>query len=279
MGIKKFKPITPGQRFKTVSDFAEITTDKPLKKLTKGISKKAGRGAGGRISVRRRGGGHKRRYREIDFKRNKIGIEGKVTTIEYDPNRSARIALITYTDGEKRYIIAPDKLEVGMKIIAGPSVKAILGNALPLKNIPLGTLVHNIEMSPGRGGQMARSAGSYAQLVAKEGNYCNLKLPSGEVRKILNICVATVGQVGNVDNENISLGKAGRSRWLGRRPKVRGVAMNPVDHPHGGGEGKTSGGRHPVSPTGVPTKGYKTRKKKKNSNKFIVSRKNKKSRR
>ncbi len=279
MGIKKFKPVTPGQRFKTVSDFNEITAEKPLKKLTKGLSKKAGRGAGGRISVRRRGGGHKRRYREIDFKRNKINIEGKVTTIEYDPNRSARIALITYTDGEKRYIIAPDKLEVGMIIIAGPSVKATLGNALPLKNIPLGTLVHNIEMSPGRGGQMARSAGAYAQLVAKEGNYCNLKLPSGEVRKILNVCVATVGQVGNVDNENISLGKAGRSRWLGRRPKVRGVAMNPVDHPHGGGEGKTSGGRHPVSPTGVPTKGYKTRKPKKASSKFIVSRKNKKSRR
>ncbi|MDH5680581.1 MAG: 50S ribosomal protein L2 [Spirochaetota bacterium] len=272
MGVKKFKPITPGQRFKTVSDFKEITTDKPLKKLTKGLTKSGGRGAGGRISVRHRGGGHKRKYRQIDFKRNKFGVEGKVATIEYDPNRSARIALIYYTDGEKRYILAPDKLEVGMTIVSGANIKATLGNSLPLKNIPLGTIIHNIELYPGRGGQMARSAGTYAQLSAKEGSYCNLKLPSGEVRKVLNTCMATVGIVSNGDNENISIGKAGRKRWLGRKPKVRGVAMNPVDHPHGGGEGKTSGGRHPVSPWGVPTKGYKTRNRKKKSSKFIVSR-------
>jgi len=272
VGVKKFKPITPGQRFKTVSDFKEITTDKPLKKLTKGLTKSGGRGAGGRISVRHRGGGHKRKYRQIDFKRNKFGVEGKVATIEYDPNRSARIALIYYTDGEKRYILAPDKLEVGMTIVSGANIKATLGNSLPLKNIPLGTIIHNIELYPGRGGQMARSAGTYAQLSAKEGSYCNLKLPSGEVRKVLNTCMATVGIVSNGDNENISIGKAGRKRWLGRKPKVRGVAMNPVDHPHGGGEGKTSGGRHPVSPWGVPTKGYKTRNRKKKSSKFIVSR-------
>ncbi|MDH4127685.1 MAG: 50S ribosomal protein L2 [Spirochaetota bacterium] len=275
MGIKKFKPITPGQRYKTVSDFNEITSDKPLKSLTKGINKTGGRGAGGRVSVRHRGGGHKRKYRIIDFKRNKFNVEGRVLTIEYDPNRSARIALVVYTDGEKRYIIAPDNIKVGAKIISGENVKAVLGNALQLKNIPLGTLVHNIELYPGKGGQLARSAGAYAQLVAKEGNYCNLKMPSSEVRKILNTCMATVGQVGNLDNENVSIGKAGRSRWLGKRPKVRGVAMNPVDHPHGGGEGKTSGGRHPVSPTGIPTKGYKTRKKKKLSNKFILSRRKK----
>jgi len=275
VGIKKFKPITPGQRYKTVSDFNEITSDKPLKSLTKGINKTGGRGAGGRVSVRHRGGGHKRKYRIIDFKRNKFNVEGRVLTIEYDPNRSARIALVVYTDGEKRYIIAPDNIKVGAKIISGENVKAVLGNALQLKNIPLGTLVHNIELYPGKGGQLARSAGAYAQLVAKEGNYCNLKMPSSEVRKILNTCMATVGQVGNLDNENVSIGKAGRSRWLGKRPKVRGVAMNPVDHPHGGGEGKTSGGRHPVSPTGIPTKGYKTRKKKKLSNKFILSRRKK----
>jgi len=275
LGIKKFKPTTPSLRFKTVSDFKEITTDKPLKKLTKGLTKSGGRGAGGRISVRRRGGGHKRRYRYIDFKRNNFDIEGTVLSIEYDPNRSARIALIEYSDGEKRYILAPDKLKVGSKVISGANVKAVVGNSLSLKNIPLGTLIHNIELYPGRGGQIVRSAGTYAQLVAKEGKYCNLKLPSGEVRKVLNTCFASVGQVSNVDNENISLGKAGRSRWLGRRPKVRGVAMNPVDHPHGGGEGKTSGGRHPVSPWGVPTKGYKTRSKKKLSSKFIVTQRGK----
>ncbi len=276
MGIKKYKPTTPGQRFRTVSDFSEITTDKPLKKLTKGLSKKAGRGAGGRIAVRRRGGGHKRRYRIVDFKRNKAELEGEVLTIEYDPNRSARIALIQYPDGEKQYIIAPDKIKVGDKIISGTNVKAILGNTLPLKNIPLGTWIHNIELYPGRGGQLVRSAGTYAQLLAKEGKYCNVKLPSGEVRKILYTCRATVGQVSNLDHEKVSSGKAGRSRWLGKRPKVRGVAMNPVDHPHGGGEGRTSGGRHPVTPWGVPTKGYKTRNRKKLSNKFIVTRKKKK---
>ncbi len=276
MAVKKFKPITPTQRYKTVSDFKEITTgNSPLKKLTKGLTKKAGRGTGGRIAVRRRGGGHKRKYRIIDFKRDKFNIEGKIATIEYDPNRTARIALVHYKDGEKRYIIAPDKLEVGMTIISGDNVKATLGNSLPLKNIPLGTIVHNVELNPGHGGQLARSAGSYAQLSAKEGIYCNLKLPSGEVRKVLNRCRATVGQVGNLDHENISIGKAGRSRWLGKRPKVRGVAMNPVDHPHGGGEGKTSGGRHPVSPWGKPTKGYKTRHKRKITDKFIVSRRKK----
>ena len=279
MGIKKFKPITPGQRFKTVSDFEEITTDKPEKSLTVGISKKAGRGAGGRISVRRRGGGHKRKYRIIDFKRDRHGMEGIVSTIEYDPNRSARIALIVYANGEKSYIIAANKLKVGDKVVSGENVKATLGNTLPLKNIPLGTILHNIEIYPGKGGQICRSAGTGAQLVSKDGKYCNLKLPSGEVRKFLGTCVATVGQVGNTDNENISLGKAGRARWLGRRPKVRGVAMNPVDHPHGGGEGKTSGGRHPVSPWGTPTKGYKTRSKKKLSNKFIVTKRSHKKKR
>ncbi len=276
MGIKKFKPTTPGQRFKTGSDFVEITANKPYKKLTKGLSKKSGRGAGGKISVRRRGGGHKRKYRIIDFKRQKHDVEAKVLSIEYDPNRSARIALVAYEDGDKRYIIAPEKIKVGDTLINGSNVKSIVGNSLILKNIPLGTWVHNIEIYPGKGGQIARSAGTFAQLTAKENKYCNLRLPSGEVRKILSMCTATVGQVGNLEHNKISLGKAGRRRWLGRRSKVRGVAMNPVDHPHGGGEGKTSGGRHPVSPWGTPTKGYKTRNKKKLSNKFIVSKRKKK---
>lgn len=275
MGIKKFKPITPTQRYKTVSTFEEITTDKPQKSLTKGKPKKAGRGAGGRISVRRRGGGHKRKYRVIDFKRDKYDIPGKVASIEYDPNRSARIALINYADGEKRYILAPNKLNVGDTILSGPSVKAVLGNALPIKNIPLGTIVHNIELRRGKGGQMARSAGSYAQISAREGKYVIIKLPSGEQRMVYGECFATVGQVSNIDHEQVILGKAGRSRWLGRRPKVRGVVMNPVDHPHGGGEGRTSGGRHPVTPWGKPTKGYKTRKKRKTTEKYIISRKKK----
>jgi large subunit ribosomal protein L2 len=275
VGIKKFKPITPTQRYKTVSTFEEITKDKPQKSLTKGKSKTGGRGAGGRITVRRRGGGHKRKYRYIDFRRDKYDVPGKVASIEYDPNRSARIALIHYADGEKRYILAPNKLEVGDSIISGEKVKTKIGNSLPLKNIPLGTIVHNVELTRGRGGQMVRSAGSYAQIMSREGKYVAIKLPSGEQRLIFGDCFATVGQVSNIEHEQIILGKAGKTRWLGRRPKVRGVAMNPVDHPHGGGEGRSSGGRHPVTPWGKPTKGAKTRNKKKLSEKYIVSRKKK----
>lgn len=272
MGIKKYNPVTATMRYQTGLSFEEITTDRPCKKLTVGKNKKAGRGAKGQISVRRKGGGHKQKYRIIDFKRNKIGIEGKVASVEYDPNRSSNIALISYKDGEKRYIIAPESLKVGDSICAGADVEIKVGNALPLKNIPVGTSIYNIEMHVGKGGQLVRSAGLSAQITAKEGDYCMIKLPSGELRKIFSDCYATIGEVGNKDHINVSLGKAGRSRWLGRRPKVRGVAMNPVDHPLGGGEGKSSGGRHPVSPTGVPSKGYKTRKKKKYSNKMIVKR-------
>ncbi len=275
MGIKKFKPITPTLRYKTVSSFEEITKDKPTKSLTKGKKKTGGRGAGGRITVRRRGGGHKRKYRFIDFKRNKHDIPGKVASIEYDPNRSARIALINYADGEKRYILAPNKLEVGETIISGENVKTRIGNALPLKNIPLGTIIHNVELRKGKGGQIVRSAGSYAQIMSREGKYVAIKLPSGEQRLILGDCYATIGQVGNIEHEQVVSGKAGKTRWLGRRPKVRGVAMNPVDHPHGGGEGRSSGGRHPVTPWGKPTKGAKTRNKRKLSEKYIVSRKKK----
>ena len=271
MGIKKLKPTSPGRRFQTVSDFQEITTDTPEKSLVKGLTKKSGRNNSGRITSRRRGSGCKRKYRDIDFKRNKFDVPAKVVSIEYDPNRSARIALLSYFDGEKRYILAPVGLRVGAVVQAGDAVDIQPGNALPLSRIPVGTFVHNIELTPGRGGQMARSAGTYAQLVAKESKYALLKLPSGEVRKVLASNTASVGQVGNVEHENISLGKAGRNRWLGRRPKVRGVAMNPVDHPLGGGEGKSSGGRHPVSPWGRPTKGYKTRSRKKASDKLIVS--------
>ena len=271
MGIKKLKPTSPGRRFQTVSDFQEITTDTPEKSLVKGLTKKSGRNNSGRITSRRRGSGCKRKYRDIDFKRNKLDVPAKVVSIEYDPNRSARIALLSYVDGEKRYILAPVGLQVGAFVQAGDGVDIQPGNALPLSRIPVGTFVHNIELTPGRGGQMARSAGTYAQLVAKESKYALLKLPSGEVRKVLASNTASVGQVGNVEHENISLGKAGRNRWLGRRPKVRGVAMNPVDHPLGGGEGKSSGGRHPVSPWGRPTKGYKTRSRKKASDKLIVS--------
>lgn len=275
MGIKKFKPITPTQRYKTVSSFDEITTDKPFKGLTVGKKSSAGRGAGGKISVRRRGGGHKRKLRIIDFKRNKLNIPGKVASIEYDPNRSARIALIFYVDGEKRYILAPNKLKVGDFIESGPNVKISIGNTLPLKNIPLGTIVHNVELYRGKGGQLIRSAGTYAQISSKEGKYVAIKLPSGEQRLIYSECYATIGQVSNIDHEQITIGKAGRNRWLGKRPKVRGVAMNPVDHPHGGGEGRTSGGRHPVTPWGKPTKGAKTRNKRKPSEKYILSRKKK----
>lgn len=272
MAIKKYNPITPGSRFKETLSFEGLTTDKPHKALTKGFGQKAGRGAGGRISVRRRSGGHKKLYRVIDFKRDKYGVPGKVFSIEYDPNRSANIALINYVDGEKRYIIAPQGLQVGMMVQSGTGAPLEVGNCLPLKEIPLGVMVHNVELQKGRGAQMARSAGAGALIAAKEGDYVTLKLPSGEMRMVFHECIATIGEVGNEDHMNVSLGKAGRARWLGRRPEVRGVAMNPVDHPHGGGEGKTSGGRHPVTPWGVPTRGYKTRKKKKPSSNFIVKR-------
>ncbi|HCO12199.1 MAG TPA: 50S ribosomal protein L2 [Desulfonauticus sp.] len=272
MGIRKLKPTSPGRRFQTVATFEEITKTTPEKSLTKGLSKKSGRNNYGRVTSRRRGGGNKRKYRVIDFKRDKFGVPAKVTAIEYDPNRSARIALLTYLDGEKRYILAPVGLNVGDQVVAGTDVDIKPGNALPLENIPVGTIVHNIELTHGRGGQLARSAGTYAQILAKEGKYVLLRLPSGEIRYVLGKNIASIGQVGNLDHENISIGKAGRNRWLGRRPKVRGVAMNPIDHPLGGGEGRSSGGRHPCSPWGWPTKGYKTRNPKKQSSKFIVKR-------
>jgi len=278
MGIKKFKPITPTLRYRTVSDFADVTRAKPEKSLLSPIKKTGGRNNNGRITSRQRGGGHKRRYREIDFKRRKLGVPSKVASIEYDPNRSARIALLHYIDGEKRYILSPNGLKVGDAVVAGPEADIKPGNALPLDKIPVGTTVHNVELVSGRGGQMARSAGSGAQLMAKDGDYATLKLPSGEMRMVRRECYATIGQVGNLDHENIVWGKAGKSRWMGRRPSVRGVAMNPVDHPHGGGEGKSSGGRHPVTPWGRPTKGYKTRKKHKDSDRFIVRRRGKKNR-
>jgi large subunit ribosomal protein L2 len=269
MAIKSYKPTSAGRRHQTCSAFVEITAAKPEKSLVVTLKKTGGRNSFGRITARHIGGGHKQKYRIIDFARDKRGISAKVATIEYDPNRSARIALINYADGEKRYILAPLGLAVGDTVIASPEADIKPGNALPLKSIPLGTIIHNIEMKLGKGGQMVRSAGTYAQLMSKEGKYAQVKLPSGEVRMLLQECYATVGQVGNVDHENVSLGKAGRSRWLGKRPKVRGVAMNPVDHPHGGGEGRTSGGRHPVTPWGIPTKGYKTRTNKR-STRFII---------
>ena len=272
MGVRNLKPVTPGSRFASRSDFAEITTDKPEKSLTVALRKKGGRNNTGRITIRRRGGGHKRRYRIIDYKRDKFGVNGRVATIEYDPNRSAYISLIHYDDGDKRYILSPLDLNVGSEIISGDKVPLNIGNALLLSNIPTGLLVQNVELVPGKGGQMVRTAGSYAQVMAHDDGYTTLKLPSGEVRLVPDKCMATIGQVGNRSFEQIVSGKAGRSRWLGRRPKVRGVVMNPVDHPHGGGEGKTSGGRHPVSPWGKPTKGYKTRKKNKKSNTMIINR-------
>jgi large subunit ribosomal protein L2 len=271
MGLKSFRPATPSLRFKTVTTFADVTKKRPEKSLVTPKLRTGGRNNVGWLSVRHRGGGHKRRYRIIDFKRDKAGIPAKVAAIEYDPNRSARIALLHYVDGEKRYIIHPVGLQVGATVVSGPGADILVGNALPLKNIPLGTTIHNIEMRRGRGAQLARSAGSAAQLVAKEGDYAQVKMPSGEVRQIHIECVATVGQVGNLDHSNVSFGKAGRSRWFGKRPAVRGVAMNPVDHPHGGGEGKTSGGRHPVTPWGQPTRGYKTRNNKR-TDRFIVKR-------
>ncbi len=274
MGIKRYKPYTPSRRNMSVSDFAEITKSEPEKSLTQPNPKKAGRNNQGRITMRRRGGGHKRKYRVIDYRREKDGVPGKIAAIEYDPNRSARIALVVYADGEKRYIVAPQGLQVGQQILSGEEADFEVGNCMPLSRIPLGTVVHNIELTPGRGGQLVRSAGNGCQLLAKEGRFVVLRLPSGEMRRVHNNCRATIGNVGNEDHSNVDLGKAGRSRWLGRRPKVRGVVMNPVDHPHGGGEGRTSGGRHPVSPWGVPTKGYRTRKKNKRSNKYIIRRRN-----
>jgi large subunit ribosomal protein L2 len=271
MPIRKYKPTSPGRRQMTVLTFDEITTDKPHAPLTESLHQTGGRNSTGEQTMWWRGGGHKRLYRIIDFKRDKAGIPGKISTIEYDPNRSARIALVTYADGEKRYILQPAGMKVGDTILSGENVDILPGNCLPLKNIPLGTVVHNVELKPGKGGQMARSAGAAVQVVAKEGDYVSVKTPSGEIRRIYLDCLATIGQVGNIDHEQVSIGKAGRSRWLGKRPHVRGVAMNPVDHPLGGGEGKTSGGRHPVTPWGVPTKGYKTRKPKP-SDKFIVQR-------
>jgi len=269
MTIKSYKPTSSGRRHQTCSTFEEITRSVPEKSLIETLKSSGGRNSTGRITSRHIGGGHKRKYRLIDFNRSKRDIPAKVASIEYDPNRSARIALLNYVDGEKRYILAPNGIKQGDVLVAGESADIKAGNALPLKAIPLGTIIHNIELKVGKGGQLARSAGTYAQLMSKEGKYAQVKLPSGEVRMILQECYASIGQVGNLTHENISLGKAGRSRWLGKRPKVRGVAMNPVDHPHGGGEGRTSGGRHPVTPWGIPTKGYKTRTNK-TSSRFIV---------
>jgi len=270
MALKKYKPTSPGRRFMTVSGFEEVTKSRPEKSLTEPLKKTGGRNSNGRITTRHQGGGHKRRYRVIDFKRTKDGVPARVAAIEYDPNRSARIALLHYVDGAKSYIIAPARLVVGSMVESGPQADIKPGNALPLENIPTGTLVHNIELKPGQGAKMARSAGSSVQLVAKDDGYGVLRLPSGEMRRVPLTCRATVGQVGNADHENQSSGKAGRSRWLGKRPAVRGSAMNPVDHPHGGGEGKSKGGRHPVTPWGVPTLGKRTRRKHKESNKLIV---------
>lgn len=276
MGIKKLTPTSPARRYQTYLTRDELTKGaEPEKSLLEPKKRISGRNNYGRITVRRRGGGHKRFYRIIDFKRNKLGVPGTVVQIEYDPNRSAHIALINYEDGEKRYIIAPIGLEVGKIVMSGPEADILPGNSLPIRNIPLGTQIHNIEMRPGKGGQMARSAGSFAQLVAKDGDFAQLRMPSGEVRRVPVICTATVGQVGNAEHENVSYGKAGRSRWKGIRPHVRGVAMNPVDHPHGGGEGKTSGGRHPVTPWGQPTRGYKTRNNKRTQNMIVRDRRSK----
>jgi large subunit ribosomal protein L2 len=275
MALISRKPTSAGRRFQTATDFAEITRSEPEKSLVRTLKKSGGRNNYGRVTVRHRGGGHKRRYRLIDFKRNKLEVPAKVATIEYDPNRTTRIALLHYVDGEKRYILAPQDLRVGDMVVSSPAADIKPGNALPLQNIPTGTLVHNVELKPGKGGQMARAAGSYAQLMAKEGKQAHLKLPSGEVRMVPVNCRATIGQLSNVEQENVSLGKAGRKRWQGKKPHTRGVAMNPVDHPMGGGEGKSSGGRHPCTPWGVPTKGYKTRKPKA-SDRYIVKHRSKK---
>ena len=276
MGIKKYRPITPTMRFKTGFTFEEITKDKPEKSLTKPLPRKAGRNNQGRITCRHRGGGHKRHYRIIDFKRNKFDIPARVAAIEYDPNRSARIALLFYADGEKKYILAPLGLQVDDHIMSGVKAEIKVGNALPMDRIPLGTVIHNIEFKQGRGGQIARSAGTYGQLIAKEGDYVHVRMPSNDVHILRRECIATIGQVGNTEHSSIIIGKAGRKRWMGIRPTVRGVAMNPVDHPMGGGEAKTSGGGHPVSPWGVLAKGGKTRKKRKYSDNYIIKSKKKK---
>jgi large subunit ribosomal protein L2 len=274
MAIKTYRPTTQTLRYRTTLSSEDITSTRPYKKLIEPKLRTGGRRNSGDITSWHRGGGHKRKLRIVDFKRDKVGIPATVATIEYDPNRSARIALLAYADGEKRYILQPDGLKVGQKVVSGPEADILVGNALPLKNIPPGTTIHNIELKPGKGAQMVRSAGGAAQLVAKEGDYALVKLPSGETRKVAQDCMATIGQVGNLDHENITIGKAGRTRWLGRRPVNRGVSMNPVDHPHGGGEGKTSGGRHPVTPWGQPTRGYKTRNNKR-TDAFIVNRRGK----
>ena len=271
MALKNFNPTSPGRRFMTHLTFEEITKERPEKALTEPLKKTGGRDNRGRISVRFIGGGHKRRYRAVDFRRDKPGVPAKVAAIEYDPNRSARLALLHYADGEKRYILWPEGLAVGATVVSGETADILPGNALPLKAIPAGTMIHNIELRHGKGGQMVRTAGGAAQLVGKEGDYAQVKLPSGEIRRVAVDCMATVGQLGNIDHKNVSIGKAGRKRWLGRRPHNRGVSMNPVDHPHGGGEGKTSGGRHPVTPWGKPTKGAKTRNNKRTAQ-FIVKR-------
>ena len=275
MAIRKFKPTSPGMRFRMVSDFKEITTTDPEKSLIKPLPRTGGRNSYGRITSRHRGGRHKRLFRVIDFKRDKLGVTARVASIEYDPNRSARIALLHYSDGEKRYILAPVGLNVNATVVSSMKADIQPGNSMPMKYMPQGTVIHNVELKKGHGGQLVRAAGTSAQLMAKEGKYVLLRLPSGELRRVLSTCKATVGQVSNVENSGITIGKAGRSRWLGRRPQTRGVAMNPVDHPMGGGEGKSSGGRHPCSPWGVPTKGKKTRKVKKPSSRFIVSRRTK----
>ncbi len=274
MAIKTYRPVTPTRRFQTTLVSEEITSDQPFKPLLESKQRTGGRRNAGDITSRFRGGGHKQKYRIVDFTRDKAGIPATVVSVEYDPNRSARIALLSYADGEKRYILQPDGLKVGARLVSGPEADILVGNALPLRNIPPGTVIHNLELKPGKGGQMVRSAGGSAQLVAKEADYALVKLPSGETRKVSQDCMATIGQVGNIDHENVTIGKAGRSRWLGKRPHNRGVSMNPVDHPHGGGEGKTSGGRHPVTPWGQPTRGYKTRNNKR-TDKFIVSRRSK----
>jgi large subunit ribosomal protein L2 len=278
MGIKNYKPTSSGRRFQSVATFDELTRKRPVKGLVASLRKRGGRNDQGRMTVRHQGGGHKRRYRLVDFRRDKVGIPAKVASVEYDPNRSARIALLHYADGEKRYILAPGGLEVGAQVMSGPQAEISVGNALPLRVIPLGSVVHNIELSQGKGGQLCRSAGASAQLMAREENRALLKLPSGEVRKVHVDCLATLGQVGNIEHENVTLGKAGRARWLGIRPSVRGVAMNPHDHPLGGGEGKSAGGRHPCTPWGKPTKGYKTRQKRKWSDREIVTRRTRRKR-
>ena len=275
MAVKSFKPTSPGRRFQTVSSFEEITTDKPEKSLLLPLKRSGGRNCYGRVTARHIGGGHKKMYRIIDLKRDKRDIPATVATIEYDPNRSSRIALLNYKDGEKRYILAPKDLAVGDVVMAGEDAEFRPGNALPIRRIPIGTLIHNVELKQGKGGQIVRSAGSFAQIMAKEGSYAQLRLPSGEVRLVHQECYATIGQVGNLDHEKISIGKAGRNRWLGKKPRVRGVAMNPVDHPMGGGEGRSSGGRHPCTPWGVPTKGYKTRKNKR-TDQYVIKKRGKK---